>query len=185
MHCVIVAALAAETASRAIPYPPHAPALASPPTTQPAPPDAPATQDDRETVTIAGEKFRLELAVNDVERAQGLMERTEIEADGGMLFIYPEPDVLEFWMADCVIDIDALFVDAAGTIVATHAMKTEPPQRETERRAAYEARLKRYSSKQPAHFAIELKAGTIERLKINAGQKVEMDAGRLGKLGED
>ena len=46
----------------------------------------------------------------------------------------------------------------------------------------YQSRLKRYSSVFPAQFAIELRAGTIERLGIGVDGKVELDAARLKAL---
>ena len=109
-----------------------------------------------ERLTIASETFTLEVAADDRTREKGLMGRTQIAPDRGMLFIYPSARVLSFWMANCLIDIDILYVDAQGKIVSTHKMKAPLPRRDDESQAAYEARLARYSSKWPAQFAIEL-----------------------------
>jgi hypothetical protein len=42
--------------------------------------------------------------------------------DGGMLFVFPEPRMLSFWMYECLIDIDVIFLDASGTVTAIHRM---------------------------------------------------------------
>jgi len=157
----------------------------APPAPSPAPPGAtPAVPVSPriEKLKIAGEEFKLEVAADEDARAQGLMKRAKLDADKGMIFIYPEPEELSFWMKNCVIDIDILYLDAKGTIVATHKMKAEPPQRANEHELDYEARLERYPSRRPAQFGIELKTGTIERLKLKPGQRIEMDVERLGKL---
>lgn len=135
-----------------------------------------------EKLVIEGEAFELELAVDDAAREKGLMHRTEIKPGGGMLFIFPDAQIRSFWMLNCVIDIDVIFLDRNGIIVALHKMKQERPRRAWETQAEYEARLKRYSSLKPAQFAIELASGSIERLKLKRGQPIPMDLKRLKSL---
>jgi uncharacterized membrane protein (UPF0127 family) len=148
-----------------------------------APTTAPAqTQPATEEITIAGETFKLELAADAPSRARGLMGRKSIDDHGGMLFIYPASGILSFWMANCVIDIDLIFLDSHGRIVSMEKMKAEPPRQSGETQAAYESRLKRYVSRRPAHLAIELKAGSIEQLKLKTGQVIEADWKRLRAL---
>jgi uncharacterized protein len=153
------------------------------PDDQPA--TAPSSQPDTkltEKLAIAGERFKLEVAADNESREKGLSGRKEIVADEGMIFIFPDAAIRSFWMPDCSIDIDILFLDENGRIVAAHEMKAERPQRKFENRGEYEARLKRYSSRKAAQFAIELKAGTIKRLKLKAGQKLTLELARLKSL---
>jgi uncharacterized membrane protein (UPF0127 family) len=131
------------------------------------------------TVEISGERFTLEIVADDVSRTRGLMGRTDIPADGGMLFVFPRSRSRSFWMADCLVDMDVIFLDAQGRVTATHRMKVEPPRRSDETPRAYERRLPGYSSGYPAQFAIELRAGTIERLDIGIDRKIELDLPRL------
>src|SRR5215510_6073551 len=142
----------------------------------------PSTQPATEPIVIAGEKFRLEIAADDAAREKGLMGRDHIDDSAGMLFIFPQPKELSFWMANCIIDIDILFLDAKGRIVATHKMKAEQLRKPGESQEDYEDRLKRYESKRSAQFAIELKAGTIERLKLKPGQQLSFDSTRLARI---
>jgi uncharacterized protein len=148
-------------------------AAAAPPASRPS--TQPEVALRTEKITIAGEEFELEVAADPASREKGLMGRDQIEPDKGMLFVYPEAMLLNFWMKNCAIDIDIIFVNDEGRVTAVHAMKAEKPRRRDETESAYEARLKTYSSRRFAQFAIELKAGTVERLKIRQDQKIEMD----------
>jgi len=150
-----------------------------------------------ERVTIAGKEYRLELAASPTARYKGLSDREEIKVDGGMLFVFPRQQVgvQRFVMRNCLADIDIIYLDPKMRITAMHAMKVEPARRPDEpktpdaRRDRYFARLKKYSSKFPAQYAIELKGGTIEELRkdpdqakmLRRGQVIELDAQRLVK----
>jgi len=137
-----------------------------------------------ETVTIKDRTFRLEVAATEEAIARGLGGRESVPADGGMLFIFPEPTVRRFWMFECLIDIDIIFLDAGGRITAMHEMKAEPLQGEDESEADYRARLQSYSSGTRAQFAIEMKAGTLDQLDLEMYEKVPLDVDRLKGLAQ-
>ncbi len=142
----------------------------------------PATRPAKEPVVIAGETFRLEPAVTPKARQRGLGGREKIKNHGGMLFVFPDVRRRSFYMKDCVIDIDIMFLDDRGRITAVHKMKKEPPRRADESVGAYERRLKLYPSGRPVRFAIELETGSIERLKLKPGRTIPLDLSRLKKL---
>jgi uncharacterized membrane protein (UPF0127 family) len=157
-------------------------------------------------VTVAGRPFTLELALNDETRFRGLSGRTEIKPEGGMLFVFKKPERREFVMRDCPIPIDIIYLDGSGRVTAFHAMVPDPPREEDEKELAaprdrngrvipglpewtwtnekYENRLKRYPSKFPAQFVIELKGGTLESLKVKEGDRVDLDREGLKKLAQ-
>lgn len=134
-----------------------------------------------ETVRIKGEEFQLRLSVDDVSRERGLKHETSIPDHGGMLFIFPDGKVgmQSFWMHECLVDMDLMFLDRRGIVTATHRMKVEPARREGESETAYQQRLRKYPSGYPAQFAIELKAGTLDRLNIRVDDRLELDLPRL------
>lgn len=131
------------------------------------------------TVSLGGRTFHLELALDDQTRFRGLSERTHIERDGGMLFVFPRPAVQQFVMRDCPIPIDIVYLDGAGRVVAMHEMTPEEPRRPGESDAAYEQRLKRYSSGYAAQFVIEIAGGTLPGLRLSEGDRVELDTNGL------
>lgn len=147
-----------------------------PPSGTPNPPP-----EGREMVTIKGETFTLELSNNNITRQAGLMHRETIPDDGGMLFVFPDAQRRSFWMAYCVVDMDLMFLDARGRVTAAHRMKVQPPQRPDESRFAYEQRMRAtdYGSRSAAQFAIELKAGSFDRLQIKVEDLIDLDLPRL------
>ncbi|MHC5008710.1 MAG: DUF192 domain-containing protein [Planctomycetota bacterium] len=136
------------------------------------------------TVEISEERFTLEIAADDVSRAQGLKGRLDIPADAGMLFVFPRAEPQSFWMEDCLVDMDIIFLDAQGRVTAAHEMKVEPPRRANETQQAYQRRLRGYRSVYPAQFAIELRAGTIARLDIGIERKIGLDLPRLKAMAQ-
>jgi uncharacterized protein len=65
-----------------------------------------------EATTIA-----VELADTPGEREQGLMGRTSLPADAGMVFVYPEDHAGPFWMKDTLIPLSIAFYAADGRIL--------------------------------------------------------------------
>ncbi|MHC4990514.1 MAG: DUF192 domain-containing protein [Planctomycetota bacterium] len=160
--------------------------VASPPsaiTPPPNPPgDAPPKKPPRETIAIGGETFKLELAVDAAQRQKGLMGRRSLDRHGGMIFVFPDLRMRSFWMYDCLIDIDLLYLDEKGTVLAMHRMRAEAPRGKGESVWDYETRLRRYTSRRPARFAIELQTGSIDRLGLEIGQRLKLDGARLRSL---
>lgn len=127
-----------------------------------------------ESVEIGGEAFRLELAADPMTRTIGLMGRSEIAPHGGMLFIFPDTAPRSFWMRNCLVDLDIAYLDDEGRVVAVHRMKAEPLRQEGESESDYLGRLARYPSAKPARYAIELRAGSLARLGVAAGDRIEL-----------
>lgn len=125
-----------------------------------------------ETVTLAGEQFTLQLAMDDDARFKGLSDVAEIPNDGGMMFVFPRSRELTFVMRKCLVPIDVIFFGPGGRIVAMHQMKMVPYD-------TPESKLVHYSSGWPAQIAIELRQGSIERLGLKIGQKIELPLARL------
>ena len=80
------------------------------------------------------------------------------------------------------IFIDIMYLDGRGRIVEAYEMTKEPPRAESESELAYEYRLKHYSSRAAALFAIELKPGSMKRLNLKKGQRITLDLAKLRRI---
>lgn len=120
-----------------------------------------------QSVTLNGEVFILQLALDADARFQGLSDVKEIPEDGGMLFVFPRPRELNFVMRKCLVPIDLIYIGPGGRVVSMHRMKTVPYD-------TPESQLEYYSSGWPAQFVIELREGSIDRLGVKIGQKIDL-----------
>lgn len=109
-------------------------------------------------------KFTVELARTSQEQAQGLMFRTSMGEDEGMLFPYKEPRLLSFWMRNTVISLDIIYIGPDQRIINIAAETT--PYSEVP-----------VWSDVAAVAALELNGGRAAELGIVAGAKVEWAGG--------
>ncbi|MBI1304254.1 MAG: hypothetical protein GC172_10775 [Phycisphaera sp.] len=128
-----------------------------------------------ETYTFFGEEFRCELCLDETSRSTGMGARSEFPDGTAMIFVHPSPRLLHYWMKDCLIELDIVYVDANGRIATMYEARRERLRQKGETLEAYEARLPRYSSKRQVKYVIELPAGTIARLKPKVGERVPID----------
>jgi uncharacterized membrane protein (UPF0127 family) len=103
--------------------------------------------------------FSVEVAADDESREKGLMYRTVMAPDAGMLFDFHTPQLVSFWMENTVLPLDMLFVRADGTIARIKANAT-PYSREN------------IPAGEPVQLVIELNAGRAAALGITEGAKV-------------
>lgn len=104
-------------------------------------------------------RFEVEIADNENERAEGLMYRQAMADNAGMLFLYPSPRPVEFWMKNTVLSLDIVFVRADGTI-ARIAANTTPMS------------VDLIPSGEPVLAVLEVKAGIMRELGIAPGDRL-------------
>jgi uncharacterized membrane protein (UPF0127 family) len=104
--------------------------------------------------------FRVELARTPQEQSKGLMFRTELGPDEGMIFPFEPARGASFWMRNTVISLDLIFVGTDGRIsnIAAGAIPYD------------ESPL---SSVGFAKAVLELRGGRAAELGIVPGDKVE------------
>lgn len=111
-------------------------------------------------VEIGGQRYTVEIADDDAERARGLMFRDEMAADRGMLFVHEREEPQSYWMKNTRIALDILYFDAAATLVSQQ--RDVPP-------CSLGDRCPPYPSAAPARFVLELNAGEAARLGLKDG----------------
>src|SRR6185436_12450814 len=65
----------------------------------------------------SGKVLQVEVMVKDEDRAMGLMFRSSLPLDRGMLFLFEQSDFHGIWMKNCKFPIDILWLDEQKTIV--------------------------------------------------------------------
>jgi uncharacterized membrane protein (UPF0127 family) len=132
-------------------------------TTRPASPaaaTAPRLAFDTTQMKIKDRPFTIEIADTEAKHAQGLMDRTSLPADRGMLFVFKTPDTYSFWMHNTLIPLDIIFLNAEGKVLEIHHRR---PLDDTGR-----------GPRDPALFVIELNAGAAQTIGLKPGDTVSL-----------
>ncbi len=64
-----------------------------------------------------------EVAARPVERQQGLMHRRSLPEGRGMLFVFPEPQPMTFWMRNTLVPLSIAYISPTGIIMEIHDLK--------------------------------------------------------------
>ena len=98
----------------------------------------------------------VEIATSPEQQSQGLMHRTALAENSGMLFIYRPPRRIAMWMKNTLVPLDMLFASRNGTIFHI-AENTEPMNEDLIAPPGVVA------------YVLEVPAGTAKRLGIHTG----------------
>jgi uncharacterized membrane protein (UPF0127 family) len=113
-------------------------------------------------IVIKGrEQLQVEIAAQPVQRERGLMFRSALPADGGMLFVFPEATELAFWMKHTSLPLSIAFVGGDGRIVNIEDMQP------------FDTTLHRSAG--PARAALEVSQGWFAERGIAPGDTVQFD----------
>ena len=110
--------------------------------------------------------LQVEIADTPAKQEQGLMGRTQLPQDTGMLFVFSQEEPLSFWMKDTLIPLDIVFFDAQGQWVSHQTMIPCAPGSE----------CTIYPSQKPSRYALELPAGSLQKLPMAIGWSMEIPA---------
>lgn len=110
-----------------------------------------------------GYAITAELAVTDQERQLGLMYRKKINPDQGMLLVFERTNFYSIWMKNMKIPLDILWLDKEKRIV--HIERDVPPCKEDP--------CPSYSSRFPAMYVLEIKAGSVNEHKLKMYDRVD------------
>ncbi|TGK85381.1 DUF192 domain-containing protein [Leptospira bourretii] len=103
--------------------------------------------------SVADRVLKLEIANTPSTRATGLMYRTKLGEDEGMLFVFPRSDFLSFWMKNTLIPLSIGYFSEDMRLLESFDMK--PNQTEEV-----------YNARKPAMYALEVNQGWFAKHKI-------------------
>jgi uncharacterized membrane protein (UPF0127 family) len=115
--------------------------------------------------TRAGEQeVAVEIADTDAERQRGLMGRTSLAGDAGMVFLFPGETAGGFWMKNTLIPLSIAFYDADGRIV--RILDMEPCRREP---------CRIYDPGVAYVGALEVNQGAFRRWNVSEGDRLRVE----------
>lgn len=120
---------------------------------------------EKRTVSYGKRHFNVEVADSIRKRMRGLMGRTSLPEDGGMLFIFGAPGRYGFWMAGMKFGIDIIWLDRNGSVV--HIARNARP-------CASMIGCGTITPKRDAIYVLELVAGTGKKLGIRIGSRFSL-----------
>ena len=103
-------------------------------------------------------RIEAEVAADQTNRMQGLMNRRSMGANQGMLFVFPQNDRHCMWMRNTFLPLSVAFLDEEGKIINVEDMK---PQNDDSHCAA-----------RPARFALEMNLGWFSSRGLKPGQRI-------------
>ena len=101
----------------------------------------------------------VELADTEQQRQRGLMYRTELAPDHGMIFDLGQPRTASMWMANTLIPLDMVFIRTDGTVAGFYE-EAEPGSKRV------------IASREPVKYVLELAGGQAQAYGLKPGDTV-------------
>ena len=128
----------------------------------------PTLQAVTKIVHIGTIEFTVEIVRTPEERAKGLSGRTELAAEGGMLFVFDKENVRPtFWMKDTYIPLDIIWIDDGKVSQITE--NVQPIASGTP-----DNKIAMYLPHEPIDHVLEVLGGTVKTNKIKVGDSVTL-----------
>lgn len=113
----------------------------------------------RVELTAGIHRIQAEVAHTEAQRQQGLMHRTYMAINQGMLFVFPQPQRVCMWMRNTFLPLSVAFLDAQGKIINIADMQ---PRSDTT-----------HCADAPARYALEMNQGWFAAKGIAAGAAIQ------------
>ncbi len=108
-------------------------------------------------------KLKIEIAGDNQKRTRGLMFREKLDENEGMLFVFEDSEIRNFWMKDTKIPLDIIFISEDFKIInlAEAELCNKDP-------------CKIYSSTKEAKYVLEINNGLSKKNNIKEGDKITL-----------
>jgi uncharacterized protein len=127
-----------------------------------------STLDDFQTRPITlpgGQVIQAETMVDNIDLARGLMFRTSLAPDHGMLFVHPQPGNYSYWMYQTLIPLDMVWLDSNRRIVEM-AENAQPCKTQA-------SKCEQYGGKQISSYVLEIGGGMARKYGLQLGQTIQ------------
>lgn len=111
-----------------------------------------------------GQQIRAEVMSRPEDMARGMMFRDHLAPDRGMLFVHREPGRYRYWMYQCLIPLDIVWMDAERRIV--EISENTPPCKGEAWQCPY------YGGNHDAQFVLELAGGMARKYGLKLGDRL-------------
>jgi uncharacterized protein len=130
---------------------------------------APATRPRREGLPVGfgTRNVTARTRITVAERAEGFMGRTKIDDGEALLFVYRDAGPRGFWMKNCLVPIDILYLADDGTVVGAATMPPPLPE-------APDDDLPRFASPSPVRLVLETRGGLKDLAGVKVGSKIRL-----------
>ena len=122
----------------------------------------PGPQFKKEYVQLGPKKILVEIAETNQQLEFGLMHRSSLKENQGMLFIFKNEQILSFWMKNTFIDLSIGYFDEKKTLNEVIEMKST---------SLLQTELTSYPSRKLAMYALEMNKGWFDKNKIKLKTK--------------
>jgi uncharacterized membrane protein (UPF0127 family) len=112
-------------------------------------------------IQLAKKTLTVEVAESEPQHEYGLMFRQSLKKDHGMIFVFKDEDIRNFWMKDTIINLSIGYFDKNKTLIDIQEMAAVKPPMKVE--------LPIYPSKKPAMYALEMSENWFKDNKISLG----------------
>lgn len=120
---------------------------------------------EKAKIKLGSKTILVELAKTPEQHSHGLMYRSSLPENQGMLFIFNQEETLNFWMKNTYVDLAIAYIDKNKKIVDIQEMKaTNPMMIDTP---------PSYPSLKPAMYALEMNKGWFRKNKIKVGMSFQ------------
>ena len=111
-----------------------------------------------------GQRIRAEVLTRQDDMMRGMMFRESLAPDRGMLFVHRVPGRYSYWMFQCLIPLDIIWLDSSRKIVE---ISPETPPCRTER-----GLCPHYGGNQDALYVLELAGGMARKYGLKLGDPI-------------
>ncbi len=114
-------------------------------------------------ISVGGVTINLQLAVTDAEMERGLMFRRDVGLTQGMLFVYPGPRKVSFWMRNTPTPLEIGYFSGDGILREVYSLVPHDERSVSSRR-------------EDIQYALEVRAGWFETTGVKPGARLDLRA---------